>query len=371
MLKTVLLLDGSSAMNATVDYLPTRLLALKPQVQHYIRTYLDLSPLSQLGTVVMRDTSAHVLSPLTTSATQITEVLELRYFLQGGSGAMSLECGLRTAFSQLVELRTKKGPDRGSASSASQIVLVTSSVSLVDGGDVRAIVEMLKRARIRVDVVHLVGCVYALQQLAEQTGGQHFCPMNYEHLKQIMTKLPYESSALSQHHNSRHHGKATKRERDENNSEGISSSFRDDDGCLLVPLGFPELVPATEIPGKSYLICPRCNIPLQGVPCVCPLCALLVSSLPFIHMSYIWRNHLVPPVDSLKSPTMLPDAGDIAGVVKCSLCDVELFEAAAGGGVSSEAVASFVRCTACSQLRCNDCNEVVATSLGLCPSCVA
>jgi transcription initiation factor TFIIH subunit 2 len=357
MLKTVLLLDGSSTMNATVDYLPTRLLALKPQLQQYIRTYLDLSPLSQLGTVVMRDTTAHVLTPLTNSAAQLTEGLELRYFLQGGSGAMSLECGLRTSLSQLVELRKKKGLAGGGAL---QVVLFTASVSLVDGGDVRSIVEMLRRSKIRVDIVHLVGSVYALQQLAEQTGGQHFCPMNYEHLREIVAKLPYEVSG--------DHRK--KRLRDEDNDE--------DD--RLVPIGFPQLAAALEVPGKSYLLCPRCKLPLQGIPCVCPLCSLLVTSLPFIHMSYIWRNQLVPDVRrECEAPSSAVENNDIADgvttrLIKCSLCDVDLISELEGGAKvlgSSLRIVPFSRCTVCKQPRCDECSNIVSSCVGLCPSCIA
>lgn len=366
-------------MNATVDYLPTRLLALKPQLQQYIRTYLDLSPLSQLGTVVMRDTCAHVLTPLTNSATQLTEALELRYFLPGGSGAMSLESGLRTAFSQLVELRKKKAlSGGGSGGGALQIVLFTASVSLVDGGDVRSIVEILRRSRIRVDVVHLVGAVFALQQLAEQTGGQHFCPINYEHLRQIVSKLPYEvssSSDVDRKNISGDHKK--KRPRDDN------SELENEDH--LVPIGFPQLAEALEHQGKkSYLLCPRCKLPLQSIPCVCPLCSLLVTSLPFIHMSYIWRNRLVPPViygNKLTATTASDEhehsieaqpvevPAPAGRLIKCSLCDIDLL--ADGEGGAARRHLSYSRCSACKQPRCDDCSEIVSSCLGLCPSCIS
>jgi hypothetical protein len=296
---------------------------------------------------------------------------------------MSLECGLRTCFSQLVELRQKTKTTTTTQmigqSAALHVVLVTASVSLVDGGDIRGIVEMVRRANITVDVVHLVGSVYALQQLAERTGGHHRCPMSYDHLRQIFSKLPYEATTrFKKLSGGVRGGRLQPLKRGREDSLVVKREGETDVGGL-VPIGFPEPAPSLERPGKTFLVCPRCKLPQQSIPTVCPLCSLLVTSLPFIHMSYIWRNKLVPPVCE-ELATAAADIDPAAGSppssvsanvsiasdpplrnrrVSCSLCDDHL------DGVA------HLRCSECDQPRCHPCQLIVTRHLGVCPSCIA
>lgn len=66
MLRTVLLLDGSAAMNVSSDYLPSYLLASRPPLMQFVNYYLDSTPLASLGVVVMRHgVAVKLLAPTT------------------------------------------------------------------------------------------------------------------------------------------------------------------------------------------------------------------------------------------------------------------------------------------------------------------
>lgn len=334
----MLLLDGSEAMNSSVDYSPTRLLALRPCIGKLIAALLDSTPLSVVGCAVMRDTMAQVVAPLTNHAAEIVDALEIRYYLHGGSGSMSMDKGLRACLSELVELRKR------AMRSFLRVVVVAASVTLVDGSDVLSLIPLLQRARIRVDVVHLLGAVHALQLVVSGTGGSYFCPTSYDHLQSILLRevvVPAHSTNRSQ-----------KRRRGDSDDTA--------DGELMIPVGFPVLQPSLEKPGKHYMTCPQCALPQTSVPSMCPLCGLLICSAPCAEISFVWHHALIPPTEAATAAVM--DEGS-----KCALCDVSLSKRPPFDGSQSSIV---LMCSECRKPRCVDCDALVRTNFGICPSCL-
>lgn len=358
MQKTVLLLDGSSAINSCVDYVPNRLQALRPCIKKLVHALLDTTPLSLLGVVVMRDNIAQTIVSLSNNANEIQEALELRYFLHGGSGSLSLDKGLRAAFSELIELRK-----RSIKSSMLRVLLVSANVTLVDGSDVLTFIPLINKARIRVDALHLVGVVQAIQTLVDATGGEYLCPLNFDHMARMLEDIAHCKCRLpGSHRDSEKEVNNKKRARDEDIDDGI-------------PIGFPLSMPSTERPGKVYLVCPRCNLPQTHIPSVCPLCGILVCSLPFVHVSFIWRNHLIPPL--LERRSGVADSADGVSVDdRCALCDsptkIDFSDSEATTPATDVCTSGdSVQCSECRQWRCKDCDDFVKSSLGVCPTCVA
>ncbi|CBH13726.1 DNA repair and transcription factor protein,putative [Trypanosoma brucei gambiense DAL972] len=349
MLKTVLLLDGSEAVNCSLDYLPTRLIALRPQLNKFVHTYLDANPLASLGVVVMRDGVAQRLIPCTTNATDIVQTLELKYFRFGGSGAMSLENGLRMALSELVDLRriAKRLRENNSGSTGSdvqedvtsrlRIVLASSSVTIVDPLDVFAVQKIVAQLRVRVDVISFCGAVHVLQEAAVLTGGSLHTPMNYEHLTEILRHLASPEGGSARH-------------------VGVQPA--------LIQIGFPMYV-GDEAEGKRYLTCPQCGLIQTSIPSTCPLCKLLLFSVPLIHVTFITRNELCAPSQKVEHATKKKTtaaAGGAADTARCSLCQRKLAGEDGGG---------YWCCGCCLCERCEACETYIRENLGLCPTCVA
>jgi transcription initiation factor TFIIH subunit 2 len=312
MLRTVLLLDGSSAMSSNVDYLPSRLLALRPHVMTFVQLVLQSTPLASVGAIVVRDGIAHRICGVTNSFQEVAQQLEAKYFASTCSGPMTLENCLRVAAAELLGLQGSMS-ERRSIKLALRIVLVTGSVGVADGGDVTALFPLLQRNDITVDVVSLAGELHILSLLVRSTGGVFCCPMNYEHIRNVFRELARPRM-----------------------------SYQSEES-VLVPIGFAQKI---HIGGVSYLTCPQCGLPQLSVPTTCPICNLLLSSTIFSHTSFIALNHLLPP------STAVSFSGD------CALCACPLLDT------------KGAECSACRRIRCSDCSAIVE-ALGICPTCIA
>ncbi|RNF11149.1 DNA repair and transcription factor protein, TFIIH complex, SSL1 subunit [Trypanosoma conorhini] len=358
MLKTVLLLDGSEAMDSSADYLPTRLLALRPQLGRFVHTYLDANPLASLGVVVMRDGVAHRLNPCTTNASDILQALEVKYFLFGGSGAMSLENGLRLALSELVDLKRiarrvrQTDPDSGGKEAREEpaarlrILLVSSSVTIIDPHDVFGVIKMLAKLRVRVDVISFCGAVHVFEAAATATGGSLYTPMNYDHLTEVLGRLAAPDK----------------------------SHVCQEEKPTLIPVGFPCYVERKE-PQEGggggdyggvtkYLACPQCGLMQTSIPSTCPLCKLLLCSAPLLHTTFLAHNELCAA--SSNAGDAMEEArkfnGD-ASAWRCSLCQ--------RGMLDNDGKTLALQCNSCRCMRCARCEAFVRESIGLCPTCIA
>lgn len=311
MLKTVLLLDGSEAMNSTAEYQPNYLLALRQPVFQFVRNFLQSSALASLGVAVMRDGVAYTLQPCTTNIHDVLTTLETEYFLYGGSGALSVENGLRVSLSELLpfpqskQKTTSRGASRqGDVESTTvngRVLLISASVTVVDPSNVFNVIKRLKKERIEITVVSLLGAVHVLHQCAVRTGGLLHCPLNYRELRQQLTRLAVA------HLSSASKGKG-------------KNAF----STTMIPIGFPlwgylknetkseagvkaETRETAEGPEEKHdlnlttqvLRCPECNYTQTSIPTTCRHCGLRLCSAPMLYNMFISRNHFISPVKSL------------------------------------------------------------------------
>ncbi|EPY41459.1 transcription initiation factor TFIIH subunit 2 [Angomonas deanei] len=347
MQRTVLLLDGSEAMNNSGDYLPSYLLAIRNPVYEFIAHYLESSPLVSLGVVVIRDGVCRRLVSPTTNYKDIVSVLERDYFLYGGSGSFSLVNGLRLSLSELVDMKrivaaTQGGKVRGlmgavdpaSRATRRRIVLLSASVTVVDPTNVEHTLSLVAGCDVRLDVISFTGAVHVFERAAEGTGGKLYCPLSYDHLTRLMHQLIGESRASG----------SRKRSREKKLSGSGEKS-------VPIAVGFPLCEKITGS-GDYTLLCPQCHLPQSAVPTTCPLCRCTLCDVASLFGSIIVHNHFVPQDHKVKDP----DA-----VVICHLCRATQ---------SSDKV-DFYRCEKCTSLRCFACNVFVHEKIGMCPVCVS
>ena len=233
--KTVLLLDASNAMNSNCDFLPTRLLALRNPLCNAVRHYFEERPFALMAVVVLRDGVAHCVAPLTNCADEIVRRLDERYFLVSGSGAVSLDNGLKVGLS-LLSLRACD------TFSTNEMILISACVFVCDAGDVFQTIRCVKSRRIRCSAVSLSGAVNVIQSLCTDTGGQLYCPMDHGGLCCLLTQC-FDCPAVL--------------------DAGLPTSS--------IRVGFVD-----NTTGKQ---CPRCGAIAASVPCACSVCGLLLSTV--------------------------------------------------------------------------------------------
>ena len=314
MLRTVLLLDGSSSINSSVDYLPSRLLALRPHVFRLVDSILDSAFAAQVAVAVMRDGVAHKLCGLSNNAMEIAGSLEKKYFMFGGAGCMSLENGLRLALSELVTISRHDSAIRDVT--VKRIIVVCSSVTSVDHSDIFTIFDVIKRHHISVDVLSICGATHLTSQLAHQTGGRFVCPMNYDQLRDAVSCFIDPPEAAR---------------------EGPPA---------MLQIAIPKI--GTD--GRT-VVCSRCLGPLSSVPSTCAQCKVLVCSLPYIHSAFAKANKLAP------SSCLLPATEPVER--SCAECNAII-----------DASDSGFRCDGCGSVRCSNCETFIRTVLHACPTCV-
>lgn len=371
MLKTILLLDGSEAMNNASDYLPSYLLAMRPPLLRFMVQYLDATPLASLGVVVMRNGIAERLCPCTTNVSELADTLERDYFLYGGAGATSLENGLRMALSELVDLKKMAAAGVGAASpgvaspqqqsgvAQLRAVIVSASVTFIDPTDIFRVMATMAAFRVVVDVVSLTGAVHVFDECARQTGGRLHCPLGFDHLLETMHLLAVGRAG----------GGRRKRRRAGGGGEDDNYNSNSTVGkAPMVPIGFPVYLrrrddnggnesAATTTATTHYLACPQCHLIQTSIPSTCPLCKLLLCNVCLTYATFVAHNGLAPP------STPVPTRRLLLEEQHCGLCGVHGANPREGG--------TFHRCNGCRAVRCTACDVFVKGSLGLCPGCVA
>ncbi|KAK7199005.1 Ssl1-like [Novymonas esmeraldas] len=383
MLRTVLLLDGSDAMNSSADYLPNYLLAMRPPLLRLVEHYLDSTPLASMGVVVMRDGISHRLLPCTTNRNDVIDVLERDVFLHGGSGSTSVENGLRMAMSELVDMRKVAALAAAAAASAAAktttaakevsaaaidphtvwkgsatqltVILVSASVTLIDPTDVFAVVHTMAAVGIRIHVVSLVGAVHVFDVCAVETGGSLHCPLSYDHLLRIVEELATSHrthAALARRRKRQRESRQRRVTRSRADCvDGVADSGAD--APRLLPFGCPMYLEApvsdsaAALPPSDgavaggararslYIACPQCHLIQLTVPTTCPMCRLLLCSAPMLYSTYVSLNTLTPPAAPLR-------------VVRDTSSSTAAAAVARGANVVRATLQQPVRCCLCS-----------------------
>lgn len=327
-------LDMSSATEQR-DFRPTRLAAVGRCVDDFIREFFDQNPLSQMAVTAGREGVAERITDLSSAPDNHQECV--RAGLRSG-GAVSLQNVLEVALGALRHV-----PPYGHR----EVLLVSSSLSSCDPGDIGATIQGLKAAGIICSTVGLAAEVFVLKRLAEATGGRYAVAGDESQLRELLLEHAPAPPSLAE--------KAP---------------------ASLVEMGFPKRAPrdAESLVGKECrlgtqaYICPRCQSCSQELPCECHVCGLSLVSSAHLARSY---HHLFPPpaFEELEDGVGPPEGSECAG------CSVGLRLPAPPPGRAAAAAAPgpgeglVLRCPACRGLFCFDCDAFVREQLHFCPGC--
>jgi len=372
------------------DYRPNRLEAAKAAVERFMREYFDQNPISQVSLALTRDRVAEKLTDL--SGNPKTHVEMLRR-ISRATGAASLQNLLLLAIATL-----KHVPQYGSR----EILIVYSSMTSCDAGDIFSTIEEVKKVKIKCSVICLSAEVYICRRLAEETGGNFSVALDMLHFTELLmqhtTPLPekkLKSNKVSLKRDAR--GKAVTNgpeadEEGENYTEFIYMGFPSrtfDTFPMLAYDGTGEVV----VTSTSYL-CPRCGARVAEIPTKCSVCSLQLNSSSHIARSH---HHLFPvPLfieSSLENTTNDKDSLNCNEDKKAITLDNKTPKAAIcygcqevltqeigsdSGGIKNTAGQvsgnnggnkMTLKCPRCQNIFCVECDIFIHDSLHNCPGC--
>lgn len=319
----VVAVDASSSA-AEKDFRPSRLQAAKQGLTKFISDFYDQNPISQLAFSVTRDRIAEKISDLSgTKKCHLKPIEELSRC----EGLASLQNTIETALHIL-----RFVPEYGQK----ELLVLYSSLSTCDPGDIFKTIAEAKKAKLRVSVICLSAELYICKRLAEETGGDFGVAVDVRHLTVLLGKHTAPPPYLT------------------------SQSHTVTD---LIYMGFPirvrDLTPAYSFEGRDVrlsstaYVCPRCSTRATDVPAQCGVCGLQLNSSSHIARSY---HHLFP-VHNFTEVT----EPNVLMFDRCFSCS-EIFNS-----LSS----LRLQCPSCQEVFCAECDIFVHDSLHNCPGCVS
>ena len=322
-------LDLSSSV-AQHDFRPSRLSLLSSALQEFIREFFNQNPLGQLAVTVTRNGVAENLTPLSSSPE--AHVAKVKANLDSG-GSASLQNALEVATESL-----KHVPPYGHR----EILVLFSSLTTCDPGDIHRTIEAVKLHRITCSVVGLGAELFLLRRLADRTAGSYRVATSEAHVLELL------------------------------NAQATAPPTKEADAtpASLVRMGFPQLAAAAgdsrsfagaegELAGAAYA-CPRCGSRSKELPCECHVCGLNLISAAHLARSY---HHLFPP------PTFVEVPAADNRVPACYGCGVGLPGAGGGGGEAEQSI--LLECPECTERFCFACDLFIHEELHTCPGCEA
>jgi transcription initiation factor TFIIH subunit 2 len=314
-----IILDLSKSM-ADLDMKPNRHAVTLNVVEGFIREYFDQNPISQLGIITTKNSRAERITEL--SGNPSRHITAMRN-ATATEGEPSLQNALECARASLCHV-----PKYGSR----EVVIIFSSLTTCDPGDIYSTIADLKRDYIRVSIIGLSAELRVCRALADQTTGTYNVAMSEEHFKEILFQHTHPPPVT---------GKTE---------------------ASLVMMGFPQQL-AGVTPSlcachrqMSYggYSCPQCNSKFCELPTDCRICGLTLVSSPHLARSY---HHLFPvPIYAEIKHEEVPNYQ----IPFCYSCMMPL---------QPETSVLVLKCPKCSKLFCYDCDIFIHESLHNCPGC--
>ncbi|KAJ1443805.1 general transcription factor II H, polypeptide 2 [Ochromonadaceae sp. CCMP2298] len=249
----VLAIDSSKSA-AENDYKPCRLEVSKACTKNFIAEYFDQNPISQIGLILTRDRSAQRLSEM--SGNPKNHIHQLQS-VRNMDGLPSLQNTLLLAMSMLRHI-----PNYGHR----ELLIVFSSLSTCDPGDIFKTIREAKALKVRVSVICLVAEVFICKQMAELTGGLFTVATDASHLQELL-QVQKQVSLVT---------------------DFIYMGFPKRTFDSQVAYGFEGK--RFKLSSSAYL-CPRCGTRATDIPTSCCVCGLQLNSSSHIARSH---HHLFP-----------------------------------------------------------------------------
>ena len=335
----VLVLDCSKAAAAT-DVRPSRAGATAVAAAALVREFFDANPLSHMAVLAMHDGVCVRLSEL--SASTDTHLAAIRA-APSPSGDASVQNALHMARTALAAVPTY---------GLRETLLLTSTLSTCDPGDINVEITQCVRAKVRASVVSLSAEMYVCRTLAERTKGTCGVAIDAAHFRALVLEHAKPPPAL-----------------------------RDLVPASLICMGFPKQAQDAAATAASAAgtgsqgdgdgarvnVCPRCRTHAAELPAICATCDLTLASSLQMARSY---HHLFPLPRSV-----LADAGSVAAGAACGACGSTFVlggnsDRGAATTTSSSAGEVVLRRPCCGTLLCVACDQYLQT-LHNCPGCLS
>ncbi len=349
--KSVAMVDDENGRKSPLN--PYGYMAVRDQLEQFIKLYFDQNPVSQMGVVVAHAGKAERVSDL--SSNQDKQIMSL-VKSEGEGGPFSLLNSLMVAGQKLIAASTH---------GTREVLVVQAALSSVDPSDIFHAITLLRSKGVRVSIIGLNAEVYVCKLAAERTGGRYTIVQNLSHLTQVLQSHVRPSSVPK--------------------SSKLASA---NPTRKWIRVGFPRKT-MKETPSfcachdkLSYegYYCPRCKSKVCEMPSECPVCQLSLASSSHLARSY--HHMFMPPafttVDihagaSSSSPDMSMSSSSTLTSSASSSSTPSSSSSASSSPSSSTTVRSCAsclcsidlddsvasRCPVCLSLFCLDCDEFI------------
>ncbi|ELP89180.1 TFIIH basal transcription factor complex p44 subunit, putative [Entamoeba invadens IP1] len=306
-------IDMSYPMNYE-DFHPTRISFINTKMNNFFDNFFVDNPLSQIGLVATRNSTADIICPLTRNISKLKETAWGKC-----NGSISVQISLELCLQFLKD--TKDMTSR-------EIVFVTSAISTCDPGNIFETIGKVRDNLIRVSVISISAEVHVMRQMTKVTGGDYFTIMNEKHAEEVIKTFiePPRYKAT---------GKEPKVE--------------------LLFVGFPRELERSTICechskiGLGHYECPVCGFCYCELPVECKVCK---ANLIFSH-HFARSFHFLFPV----KPFVLEKEPEV-----CFACGKKYEE-------KKDEEMKFWKCEKCSKSFCETCNIFIHDVLFNCPGC--
>jgi len=346
----VVLVDGSISSQEK-DFRPSRFEVSKSAIEKFITEFYDQNPISQLSVAVTRDRVAEKLTEL--SGNPKNQINAVRQLVRT-DGLASLQNSLLLAMAILRHI-----PDYGHR----ECLIVYSSYSTCDPGDIFDTIEAVKKLKIRVSVISLTSEIYICSHLAQVTHGSFSVARDSAHLTELILRHTSPPPELK-------------------HACPLTTNF--------IYMGFPRrILDSTPMFGhdgravrlmKISFMCPRCTTRTAAIPAQCGVCGLQLNSSSHIARSY---HHLFPVqnfIEEDRVDTHRERDGDTSrhvtkmnSIASNSVSSAHQFSTSTCSGCLERFSADSLRlrCPCCEDVFCVECDLFIHDSLHNCPSCVS
>ncbi|KAJ2692121.1 hypothetical protein H4R19_006220 [Coemansia spiralis] len=334
----VVVVDQSESM-AVRDLAPSRIQATLSLLETFVGEFVDQNPISQMSLIATKDGLAEALTEL--SGNPMDHIGALRDKSNRDlAGEPSLQNALELGMHGL-----RRAPAHG----LREIICVFGSLTTCDPGDIEQTLQALKRAEVRVSMVHLAAEVFVFKRICRETGGQFAVAVDADNMKDaLLASVPPPPLSAS---------RAT---------------------ADMVQMGFPIKTSSGLLPTPCAChheltfaghICPRCKAKVCSLPTDCDVCGLPLVSAPHLARSY---RHLFPEENYVEVA-----AADVPARA-CFGCGLEWADSGkappsprSGAAAGAPRLAQIrYQCPGCKQAFCLECDIFVHDSLHNCPGCV-
>lgn len=286
-------IDLSSSIEKS-DYLPTIRNKINELMPNFVSNFFSLNPLGILSFSLHNE--IFLKYSKTFDASNFLNVIGSKYF--------SLVNLLKT----IVEILKRSNQSR-------ECLIIISSIGTKDNTSLIKVLEDVKKANIKINIISICGEVTAFKKVCESTNGLFYVPLDSNHFEMILNSFsePQESTETTTN---------------------------------LIKMGFPDLVDKMGLCcchmtfHEELYECPSCMAFVCSIPAECPICMLqLVSSLS-ITRSYWSMNPLEPFIY-------------LTHTNPCRVC----------GQIGNN------MCNLCKNIFCTKCSEFLHKDLGFCIYC--